>query len=401
MLPSRPFITLTLTASFFSPPLFLNRRLFLRLCSKFSPVAKTNNAMSSPAEPSPIRGNSAAHHDPVPLSDSSHDNEAIIMIGSNPVPLYKRAKNTSRDTFSTRCDSSVGKLPELMSRSDHLPSPATSTCSQHRKSKRRTRIDLGLTKDSGDNCSESSCGSSFENTQNSNVSLTRHSDESPQPSQFLKKSASANRPYHIQHNLNCKEAGYDRDSPGSTPKFERYDICFHGKRNSPLIGGSTLFEKNSESSIEMEDGATKEGVLRPGMVLLKHCITHIEQVEIVKRCRKLGLGPGGFYQPCFASGAKLRLRMMCLGMDWDPQTKKYGNKRAFDSSKPPDIPPYFRSLVIRAIQKAQDLIPREHDISNVEDILPSMTPDIGIVNFYTTYGRLGLHQMNGKLVLLQ
>jgi alkylated DNA repair dioxygenase AlkB len=29
----------------------------------------------------------------------------------------------------------------------------------------------------------------------------------------------------------------------------------------------------------------------------------------------------------------------------------------------------------------------------VEDVLPAMSPDICIVNFYTTTGRLGLHQV--------
>ncbi|PNX56386.1 2OG-Fe(II) oxygenase family protein, partial [Trifolium pratense] len=115
-------------------------------------------------------------------------------------------------------------------------------------------------------------------------------------------------------------------------------------------------------------------------------------VEIVKTCRSLGLGPGGFYQPGYAGGAKLRLKMMCLGMDWDPQTRKYGYKRAIDGCKAPSIPHYFSNLVIRAIQEAHNLINQESGISYVEDILPSMTPDICIANFYETSGRLGLHQ---------
>jgi alkylated DNA repair dioxygenase AlkB len=113
-------------------------------------------------------------------------------------------------------------------------------------------------------------------------------------------------------------------------------------------------------------------------------------VEIVKKCRDLGLGPGGFYQPGYGDGAKLQLKMMCLGMDWDPQTRKYGYKRVIDGSKPPSIPHYFSKLVIRSIQEAHNLINQE----SVEDILPSMTPDICIVNFYLTNGRLGLHQVS-------
>ena len=114
----------------------------------------------------------------------------------------------------------------------------------------------------------------------------------------------------------------------------------------------------------------------------------------MKVCRKLGLGPGGFYQPGYANGAKLRLKMMCLGMDWDPQTYKYGTKRAFDDSTPPSIPNQFSELVARSIQKAQSLTKEEYRVHDVNDVLPSMTPDICIVNFYTNYGKLGLHQVS-------
>lgn len=114
----------------------------------------------------------------------------------------------------------------------------------------------------------------------------------------------------------------------------------------------------------------------------------------MKNCRELGMGYGGFYQPGFANGAKLRLKMMCLGMDWDHQTGKYGYKRVIDGSKPPSIPRYFSKLVIRAMQEAHTLINKEHGIRHAEDILPSLTPDICIANFYSTSGKLGLHQVS-------
>lgn len=117
-------------------------------------------------------------------------------------------------------------------------------------------------------------------------------------------------------------------------------------------------------------------------------------MDIVKTCREIGLGPGGFYQPGFANGAKLRLKMMCLGLDWDPQTRSYGKERVIDGSKPPSIPDHFSKLVMRAIQEAHSLIKKECGVSYVEDMLPSMSPDICIVNFYTTNGRLGLHQVS-------
>lgn len=107
-----------------------------------------------------------------------------------------------------------------------------------------------------------------------------------------------------------------------------------------------------------------------------------------------GLGPGGFYQPGYNDGAKLRLQMMCLGLDWDPQTRKYGNKRAIDGNQPPDIPPDFAILVKKALKDAHALIKNEYNTNNIEEILPTMSPDICIVNFYSTNGRLGLHQVS-------
>ena len=125
------------------------------------------------------------------------------------------------------------------------------------------------------------------------------------------------------------------------------------------------------------------------------------QVEIVKKCRVLGLGQGGFYQPGYQDGAKLRLQMMCLGLNWDPETRKYKEQRVFDGSKAPAIPHEFSLLVKRAIQDAHALIKKEYKVSNVEDILPSMSPNICIVNFYTTRGRLGHHQVSIVLLFVK
>lgn len=84
--------------------------------------------------------------------------------------------------------------------------------------------------------------------------------------------------------------------------------------------------------------------------------------------------------------------MMCLGRDWDPQTRKYQKRRRIDRSIPPHIPYGFHQLVDRAMKDSYTLIRRDFEICNAEEILPSMSPDICIVNFYTESGRLGLHQ---------
>ncbi|KAL8038996.1 hypothetical protein ABFX02_10G006700 [Erythranthe guttata] len=166
------------------------------------------------------------------------------------------------------------------------------------------------------------------------------------------------------------------------------------KRNSNFSHGTDVnepfdicFTKPYEYSF-IESGK----VLRPGMVLFKSYIPLSEQVEIVKRCQELGRGPGGFYRPGYEDGAKLRLYMMCLGLDWNAQTRKYGDIRQHDNVVPPLIPDEFTSLVTKALDNSHSLIKRNFRTENVEGILPKMSPDVCIVNFYNTNGRLGLHQ---------
>ncbi|CAI9779187.1 unnamed protein product [Fraxinus pennsylvanica] len=173
---------------------------------------------------------------------------------------------------------------------------------------------------------------------------------------------------------------------------EPFDICLSEPLEQDFLE-PTIYERNWEKQIDAEWLLEENGqLLRPGMVLLKNYISLNEQVDIVKRCRNLGLGPGGFYRPGFQDGAKLRLYMMCLGRDWNPQTKVYQGRRQHDGAEPPSIPLEFTSLVRRAVDDSHTLIERHSMTKNAEDILPRMSPDVCIVNFYTSTGRLGLHQ---------
>lgn len=135
------------------------------------------------------------------------------------------------------------------------------------------------------------------------------------------------------------------------------------------------------------------------IIIFCNCILHkseaiiIFQIELVKTCREIGLGPGGFYRPGYKNGAKLRLQMMCLGLNWDPETRKYEDQDPTDGCKPPYIPREFNQIVETVIQDAHALLGKDLALSNVEEILPAMSPDICIVNFYTTTGKLGLHQV--------
>lgn len=119
-------------------------------------------------------------------------------------------------------------------------------------------------------------------------------------------------------------------------------------------------------------------------------------MKILNICRNEGVRPAGFFQPGYRDGGKLHLKMMCLGEFWDPETGKYGKFRPSDGAKPPSVPCDFLRFVERAIKESQALIAGHSRVNNVEDILPSVKPDICLVNYYAASGRLGLHQVSNS-----
>ncbi|BFG24127.1 hypothetical protein CerSpe_104010 [Prunus speciosa] len=169
---------------------------------------------------------------------------------------------------------------------------------------------------------------------------------------------------------------------------------FPTKAGSCVTLKASLLAQNRERRNEIKRSMEKQNgsVLQSGMVLLRGYLSLSDQINIVKLCRDLGLGPGGFYQPGYRDGAKLNLKMMCLGKNWDPETSSYGDHRPFDGAKPPSIPVEFFQLVKSAIEESHSLIRKDSKVSNSESILPWMSPDICLVNFYSSSGRLGLHQ---------
>lgn len=126
--------------------------------------------------------------------------------------------------------------------------------------------------------------------------------------------------------------------------------------------------------------------LLPGMVLLRAFLRPEEQQALVDASRALGLAPGGFYRPAYASGAKCRLHQMCLGRHWNVVTERYERRRGnFDGAEAPALPEAWSRLAIESLEAA-----RTEDAS-VAGACEGLKPDICVVNYYKKAGRNGLH----------
>ncbi|GAX79653.1 hypothetical protein CEUSTIGMA_g7094.t1 [Chlamydomonas eustigma] len=128
-----------------------------------------------------------------------------------------------------------------------------------------------------------------------------------------------------------------------------------------------------------------ENNLPPGMTLLRGFLSIQRQAELVNMIRELGLGPGGFYTPSYKEGGQLRLKMMCLGLHWEPRSHSYEHVRsAYDGAVPPSIPPILLDL-------AQEVLLACEAKSGFKQPGP-YRPDACLANFYEKTGRLGYHQ---------
>ncbi|XBH73896.1 hypothetical protein VPH35_100935 [Triticum aestivum] len=201
----------------------------------------------------------------------------------------------------------------------------------------------------------------------------------------------------LSKSTESKSASSGSGAAGSDLGAAPFDICM-GNSKGTVILKHGLLEINREKrrAKELSDIAPVQH-LRPGMVLLKNFLKPDDQVKIIKHCRDLGVGPGGFYQPGYREGAKLSLRMMCLGKNWDPDSGSYGDIRRFDAAQPPKIPEELTKYVKDAIAASHEFLKqRGKGATNPDAELPVMSPDICIVNFYTTSGKLGFHQDNNE-----
>ena len=117
--------------------------------------------------------------------------------------------------------------------------------------------------------------------------------------------------------------------------------------------------------------------IAPGAFRLQHCLPIDVQRAILITCRQLIDGPVPAYVPIVRGGGRMHVRMLCLGRHWNGQNYRYESKRTdFDAQDPPPLPGEFRSLA-REIAASVGM---------------SVDPDICILNYYDSEGRMGLHQ---------
>jgi DNA alkylation damage repair protein AlkB len=117
--------------------------------------------------------------------------------------------------------------------------------------------------------------------------------------------------------------------------------------------------------------------IAPGAMWLKNWLSLGDQIALVQRCRAFMDGPNGGYVPTVRGGGKMHIRMMCLGRHWNPLTYTYVSSRADHDNAP--VAPVSEEWVALASALAHD--------AGFE-----CRPDICLINFYGSDGRMGLHQ---------
>ncbi|KAL2622569.1 hypothetical protein R1flu_002774 [Riccia fluitans] len=189
----------------------------------------------------------------------------------------------------------------------------------------------------------------------------------------------------------------DRVFPSLEQSSQSFDICLARSKEAQTV---LTFAPSPQEPLHVDMRWPRNGrynrIIEPGLILLKGWLTIEHQVEIVRMCQQLGLGPGGFYQPQFNEQNKLHLRMMCLGMQWQPSVRSYQTRRtAFDNALAPPIPGFLLRAVDKSLRVAQALGDRGKSRTELiaqGSTLPHMVPDICVINFYEFSGKLGMHQ---------
>jgi len=117
--------------------------------------------------------------------------------------------------------------------------------------------------------------------------------------------------------------------------------------------------------------------LGPGAFHLPHYLSIERQAALLAQCRALADGDVPAYVPVVRGGGRMHVRMLCLGRHWNAKTYQYEAARAdFDGLAAPALPDDFRRLAT-AIAASVGM---------------AIDPDLCILNYYDTEGRMGLHQ---------
>ncbi len=115
----------------------------------------------------------------------------------------------------------------------------------------------------------------------------------------------------------------------------------------------------------------------PGAVWLKCWLPLDEQQTLLRRCREIVEGPEGGYVPKVRGGGSMRVRMMCLGRHWNPLTYTYtATREDYDDAPVSPVPEEWVRVASRLAEEAGF----------------ACAPDICLVNFYDSNGRMGIHQ---------
>jgi DNA oxidative demethylase len=120
------------------------------------------------------------------------------------------------------------------------------------------------------------------------------------------------------------------------------------------------------------------------VVFQKGFLNFAEQRDVYERVLRI---EPGFYVPVLRTGAKMNLRMNCLGYHWSAITYKYTKIRDIDGRKVAPVPDFLQALARRAVRETNYW----HGPGGVPDY------DICIVNLYDeAVGKLGVHADNSE-----
>ena len=117
--------------------------------------------------------------------------------------------------------------------------------------------------------------------------------------------------------------------------------------------------------------------LAPGLVLLQSRLSPDQQRDLWQQCASLAEGPVPMYAPTVRGGKKMSVGMLCLGKHWNAQTYAYEERRSdHDDLAVPPLPAPFADLAKSAATEAGF----------------TLSPDICIMNYYTSEAKMGVHQ---------